>query len=145
MAFYSLLSAIPAFLLFVGYIVALAFAVVRRQQLGPRPATLLITGLAVLLFLDVIEVAWPFAFSRLYDDFSGTRMGITTVIGTIGLVTGLIHLVGVVLIVLAVFAGRGFWPARPAYPPGAPTWPAAGPPAAPPSYPSTGSPPVPPA
>jgi hypothetical protein len=81
-------------------------------------------------------------------DRSGVEFG--SAIQTIGLLTSLVHLVGVALIVLAVFAVRGYWPGTPAagpplmYPPPPAPVPAAAPLPPAGAWPPAGAPPVPP-
>jgi hypothetical protein len=117
MVSYALLSAIPSLLSLVFFLGGVIVLATRRQQIGRRPANLAITGLVLLLANSVLVFALP-AFIFRITTFEG-RTDFPMVFGGIGLVTGLLHLSGILLLLLAVLADRQ--PVAPAWP----AWPAA--------------------
>ena len=113
---YTLLAAIPSLLSLIFFLVGVIVLATRRQQIGRRPANLAITGLVLLFANSVLVFVLPAIIVRLpvYE----SRWNFSKVFGTIGLVTGLLHLSGILLLLLAVLADRQpsaqAWPAWPA-------------------------------
>jgi hypothetical protein len=99
---YNLLLGVPAVLNLVTLVIGFIVLATRRRQTGQRPSMLAMIGLGLLLANAVFVFAAPFAITfsyRTMSDFAVFYTGLQ-------LISGLVHMAGILLLVFAVVAER---------------------------------------
>lgn len=105
MVHFALLTGVQAFLALAFYVAVLAFVMTRRTRLGPQAARLARVGAGVLLAGWLFSAGWPLLFGAYSQNFSGGP-GFPAVAALLSFLATAAHLVGIALLVMAVFAER---------------------------------------
>ncbi|NUT38293.1 MAG: hypothetical protein HOV79_35050 [Hamadaea sp.] len=103
-----LLAMLPGLLLLLAYLGGFAAALAQRRRLGKAavPAAL---GTGILVLGGVVGLAallFSLNLPQIMRDSAMSYSEISLIFSVVGLLDGLLHLVGVVLLLVAVFAGR---------------------------------------
>ena len=96
---------LPELLLFIVLIVMMIIAVVQRRRIGGTASGLAASGLGLMALLSLFQAIW-FTFGIRWVLGEWGFREYTTVIGVVGLVTRLIYLVGLGLVISAIFVRR---------------------------------------
>jgi hypothetical protein len=128
-----LLSAIPSALILLIFMAGFFAVLANRRRLGKAtvPAAFGLALLSLGGLLDLIWVLVSYNLPRIMSDLEVSYSDISWWFTAASLILGLLHLVGVILLIIAVFAGRP--PAAPVAP--QPPFAAAAPYAQPPASP----------
>jgi len=127
-----LLSMVPVLLTLLAFLAGFIAVLTNRRKLG-KATGLAATGTAVLVLSALLNAVWyvvSYNMPRIMHDLEVSYSTISLWYSIAGLILGVLHLLGFVLLLVALFAGRVAAPPTAPPAPGAPYAPYA-PPAAP--------------
>jgi hypothetical protein len=111
---YAFVTGLQGLVTFAFYVAVLVFVLSRRTRLGPQAARPAVTGVGLLLAGWLFSALWPTLYGAYSSQFeAGPDFPIAA--SLFGFVSGAVHLAGIALLLMALFAER---PAAPT------TWPA---------------------